>query len=95
MKVLQPYRNPSEAACFIEGVRRAADVFGHRIDFEFVGGGSGLPTSLALSPADPTPEPVVTIEIPEEDPMLIEDKPVKKVSLKKKIRIAKPDAGTQ
>lgn len=88
MKVLNPYRNPGEANCFILGVEATAIALGHMVR-RYTPSGS-IPTTLELMPVPP-PEPVVTIEIPEEDPMLIEDKPVKKVKLKKKVKRAKPD----
>ena len=97
IKVLQPYRSPGEFACFIEGVRRTADALGYGISF---GSDGGIPSEVKLSHVAPTlppppPEPVVTIEIPEEMPVMIEDKPVKKVKLRKKAKRAEPDARTQ
>lgn len=91
MQVLNPYRNPSEASCFILGVKTAANVLGWEVVRTTEIG--VIPSSLELRPVQPPPSvPMVTIEIPEEDPMLIEDKPIKKKT-KKKIRIAKPNVG--
>ena len=91
LRILQPYRNPGEVACFIEGVKRTAAVLGYDISYFR----NIVPSMILLkSPTPPSPEPVVTIEIPEEKPVMVEDKPVKKKA-KRKVKRAEPDAGTQ
>ena len=88
LRVLNPYRNPGEATCFIEGARCTAAALGYEISYA----AGGVPDHLALALTAPPPEPVVTIEIPEEMPVPIEDRPVKRAKIKKRKR-AEPDAG--
>lgn len=101
MKVLQPYRNPGEASAFILGAKTTANVLGYEVVRTTEIG--VIPSALELTLVQPPqPEPAVTIEIPEEDPVqLVDGKPaipfklVKRAKIKKKVKRAEPDAGTQ
>lgn len=73
MKVCQPFRNASEYTCFLEGVKRTAELFGYKVDSLAWGG--GIPIDLTLFKPEDKPEPVVTVEIPAPEE---EEKPAKK-----------------
>jgi len=81
-KVTQPFHNPSEFQCFLEGARRVAAIFSYGVSHASSGG--GLPTEIQLFETDRVPEP---------EPDMIEDKPVKKKTKKK--TGAKPTARAQ
>jgi hypothetical protein len=78
MKVVQPFRNPTDFNCFLEGVKRTAELFGFKVDSTAWGG--GLPIDLTLYKPEEKPEPVVTVEIPAPE----EEKPAKKKTRKRK-----------
>jgi len=89
MKVNQPFRNPSEYTCFLEGVKRTAELFGYKVDTLAWGG--GLPIDLTLYKPEDRPEPVVVVEIPAPE----EEKPAKKKVRKKRKTYGEPDARAQ
>jgi len=93
-KVIQPFRNPSEYTCFLEGVKRTAELFGLKVDSRAWGG--GIPIDLTLYTPEEKPAPVVTVEIDESRKTVVfhtDDKLVKKKT-KKKVR-GKSNARTQ
>ncbi len=51
MRVIQPFRNPGDYACFRSGVEACAALFGHKVDAQSWGG--GLPGDLTLVPIEP------------------------------------------
>jgi hypothetical protein len=86
MKVIQPFRNPGEYACFLEGVKRTAELFGLKVDSR--AWGDGIPIDLTLyEPKEDDPEPVVTVEVDEDRRTVVfhtqDDKPIKKKTKKK------------
>ncbi len=89
MKVIQPFRNPSEYTCFLEGVKRTAELFGLKVDSR--AWGDGIPIDLTLFRPEEKPEPVVTIEIPAPE----EDKVVKKKKTRKRKTYGESNARTQ
>lgn len=105
MKVVQPFRNPSEYQCFLEGVKRTAELFGYKVDSLAWGG--GLPIDLTLFKPEETPEPVVVVEIPapeevhayadgEEIPVEVGEKPVKaKKKTRKRKTYGEPNSRAQ
>lgn len=60
MKVLQPYRSPGEADCFIKGVMACADLFGHKVDSTAFGG--GVPVDLTLYKPEEVKRKVVEVD---------------------------------
>ncbi len=46
MKIVQPFRNPNEYSCYLEGVKAIAELFGYMVDSAAFGG--GIPTDLTL-----------------------------------------------
>ena len=83
LKVIQPFRNPSEYQCFLEGVKRAAELFGYKVDSR--AWGDGIPIDLTLYQPEEVPEPVIRAYV-EGKPVAVEvfeHKPVKKKTKKK------------
>jgi hypothetical protein len=56
-KIAQPFRNPNEYSCYLEGVKAAAKALGYKVDSLAWGG--GIPTDLTLYTWADKPEPVV------------------------------------
>jgi hypothetical protein len=83
MKIIQPFRNPSEYQCFLEGVKRTADLFGMKVDSR--AWGDGIPIDLTLYQPEEVPEPVVRAYVEGKSVAVevVEDKPVKKKTKKK------------
>jgi len=75
MKVIQPFRNPSDYNCFLEGVKRTAELFGYKVDSR--AWGDGIPIDLTLYKPKEKPEPVV---VTVQD---VFEKPAKKKTKKK------------
>ena len=62
-KIVQPFRNPNEYSCYLEGVKAAAEAFGYKVDALSWGG--GIPNDLTLYvPENPNDKFVVTWEMP-------------------------------
>lgn len=61
-KVMQPYRSPGEADCYIKGVQAAAECFGYRVDSMAFGG--GIPIDLTLY--EPSEVKTKVVEVDEE-----------------------------
>ena len=74
--IAQPFRNPSEYTAYLEGAKAAAEALGYKVDSAAWGG--GIPIDLTLYVPEDKPEPVVVVEIDENEE---ED-------------AAEPDAGT-
>ena len=45
-KIQQPFRNPNEYSCYLEGVKAAAEALGYKVDSLTWGG--GIPNDLTL-----------------------------------------------
>jgi len=60
-KIAQPFRNPSEYSCYLEGVKAAAEALGYKVDSLVWGG--GIPNDLTLYVPEDKPEPVVVKEV--------------------------------
>jgi len=94
-KIAQPFRNPNEYSCYLEGVKAAAEALGYKVDSLAWGG--GIPSDLTLYKPEEKPEPVVAVEILEhtaETSRRVEVVPEAGEQLRVVKDDAKPDAGT-
>ena len=59
--IAQPFRNPTEYHCYLDGVKAAAEALGYLVDSAAWGG--GIPTDLTLYVLEDKPAPVVVAEV--------------------------------
>ena len=71
-KIQQPFRNPNEYSCYLEGVKAAAEAFGYKVDSLAWGG--GIPNDLTLY----KPEVYKLENKPEEPIVVVWDMPPEK-----------------